>query len=64
MAKKNKNLLGDMFSLSKEEREKIERRARREAELEFGIKPYATKVHKSKKAYSRKGRSKFNDFDY
>ena len=52
MAKKNKNLFKDM-SLSKEQREKIERRARREADLEFGIKPYGTKIHKNKKKYKR-----------
>ena len=64
MAKKSKNLLGEMFEMTKEQREKIERRARREAELEFVIKPYATKVHKNKKAYSRKAKYKSNNFDY
>ncbi len=63
MAKKKKNLIEGIF-ISKEQKEKIERRARREAEIEFGIKPYGTKVHKSKKTYSRKGREKNNYFDY
>lgn len=53
MGKKNKNLFKNM-PLSSEQKEKMERRARRESDLEFGVKPYATKVHKNKKAYSRK----------
>ncbi len=50
---KRKNLLGDMF-ISEQVKRKIERNARREADIAFGITPYKTKVHKNKKAYSRK----------
>lgn len=54
---KRKNLFGDMF-ISEQVKRKIERNARREADIEFGITPYKTKVHKNKKAYSRKTKHK------
>lgn len=63
MSKSKKNLLSGMF-ISEEQKQKIERKARREADIELGIKPYETKVHKNKKAYSRKVKYKseiFND---
>jgi hypothetical protein len=63
MSKSKRNLLSGMF-ISEEQKQKIERRARREADIEMGIKPYGTKVHKNKKAYSRKVKYKneiFND---
>ena len=53
MGKGRKNLLENVF-MTEEQKLKIERQARRRADLECGIKPYATKVHKNKKAYSRK----------
>jgi hypothetical protein len=63
MSKSKKNLLSGMF-ISNEQKQKIERRARREVDIELGIEPYGTKVHKNKKAYSRKLKYKseiFND---
>lgn len=53
MGKGRKNLLENVF-MTEEQKLKVERQARRRADLECGIKPYATKVHKNKKAYSRK----------
>lgn len=53
MSKSKKNLLSGIF-ISEEQKQKIERKARRDAEIEMGVKPYSTKVHKNKKAYSRK----------
>ena len=53
MSKGKKNLLGDIF-ISDEQKQKIERRARRSADIELGVKPYQKKVHKNKQAYSRK----------
>jgi hypothetical protein len=55
---KRKNLLEDMF-ISEQLKRKIERNARRQADIDCGVKPYKTKVHKNKKAYSRKGKSKY-----
>lgn len=63
MSKSKKNLLSGMF-ISEEQKQKIERRARREADIELGVESYGTKVHKNKKAYSRKVKYKseiFND---
>ena len=53
MGSRRKNLLENVF-MTEEQKLKVERQARRRADLECGIKPYATKVHKNKKAYSRK----------
>lgn len=53
MGNRRKNLLKNVF-MTEEQKLKVERQARRRADLECGIKPYATKVHKNKKAYSRK----------
>ncbi len=33
---------------------KMERQVRRESDIENGVKPFSTKVHKSAKAYDRK----------
>jgi hypothetical protein len=53
MGSRRKNLLENVF-MTEEQKLKVERQARRRADLECGIKPYATKVHKNKKVYSRK----------
>jgi anti-sigma-K factor RskA len=53
MSKSKENLLGGLF-ISDEQKQKIERRARRDADIELGVKAYQEKVHKNKKAYSRK----------
>ena len=50
---KRKNLFEDIF-ISEEVKRKIERNARRKADIDCGVTPYKTKVHKNKKAYSRK----------
>ena len=51
---KRKNLFEDIF-ISEEVKRKIERSARRQADIDCGVTPYKSKVHKNKKAYSRKG---------
>ena len=51
---KRKNLLETIF-ISEEVKRKIERNARRQADIDCGVTPYKSKVHKNKKAYSRKG---------
>ena len=53
MANRKRNLLENVF-MTEEQKLKVERQARRRADIECGVKPYATKVHKNKKAYSRK----------
>jgi hypothetical protein len=53
MSKIKKNLLSGIF-ISEEQKQKIERKARRDADIELGVEPYETKVHKNKKVYSRK----------
>jgi hypothetical protein len=57
MARSKSNMF-NKFKLSEETKRKIDRKARREADIEFGITPYKTKVHKNKKAYSRKPKHK------
>ncbi len=53
MANRKKNLLENVF-MTEEQKLKVERQARRKADIESGVKPFFTKVHKNKKAYSRK----------
>jgi hypothetical protein len=53
MSKSKKNLLENIV-LSEGQKMKIERKARRNADIELGVSPYKAKVHKNKKAYSRK----------
>lgn len=62
MKKGRKNLLEKVF-ISEQEKMKMERKTRRQADIEFGITPYKTKVHKNKKAYSRKAKHKVSFFD-
>jgi hypothetical protein len=62
MKKGRKNLLEKVF-ISEQEKVKMERKARRQADIEFGVTPYKTKVHKNKKAYSRKAKHKVSFFD-
>ena len=53
MVNRKRNLLENVF-MTEEQKLKVERQARRRADIECGVKPYATKVHKNKKVYSRK----------
>ncbi len=53
MANRKRNLLENVF-MTEEQKLKVERQARRRADIDCGVKPYTTKVHKNKKAYSRK----------
>ena len=48
--------------ITKEQMLKIERAARREAEIEFGLRVNHHKVHKSKKAYNRQESKKLANF--
>ena len=53
MANRKRNLLENVF-MTEEQKLKVERQARRRADIESGVKPFFTKVHKNKKVYSRK----------
>jgi hypothetical protein len=61
MSRKSKNLLEGIV-VSKETRNKIERKARREAEMEVGVDVSRNKVHKSMKNYSRKTKHRNQEF--
>ena len=63
MGKMKKNLLADLM-ISSEDRSRVERSVRREIEIESGMFPIPTKVHKSQKAYSRKIKYKHLQFEY
>ena len=54
---KGKNLFGNIF-ISEEVKRKIDRQARRQDDIDCGVNPYKSKVHKNKKAYSRKPKHK------
>tara|TARA_B110000503_G_C7169675_1_gene423700 strand:- start:2670 stop:2858 length:189 start_codon:yes stop_codon:yes gene_type:complete len=54
---KRKNLFEDMF-IPEDTKKKIERNARRQANIDCGITPYKSKVHKNKKLYSRADKHK------
>jgi hypothetical protein len=58
---KRKNLFEDIF-ISEEVKRKMERNARRKADIDCGVTPYKLKVHKNKKAYSRKSKHKNIDW--
>lgn len=60
MARK-KNVV-EKLEISESEKLKMNRRARREAEIDLGIKPYKTKVHKNKTKYNRKVKHKNMEF--
>jgi hypothetical protein len=62
MSKSKRNLLSGIF-ISNEQKQKIERRARREVDIELEIELYGTKVNKNKKAYSRKLKYKSEIFN-
>ena len=58
---KNKNLLEGVV-VSKETLDKIERNARRTADIEEGVEVYRNKVHKNMKNYSRKVKHRNQDW--
>lgn len=60
MARKKNKI--EKIEISKEVKQKIERKARREAALDLGIGPYKTKVHKNKKKYQRKPKHRNRQF--
>jgi len=46
------------IEFTEETKKKMERKARREANLDLGISPHKTKKHKNKKKYNRKVKHK------
>lgn len=56
MGKTHKNPM----KISKEQIIKIERASRREADIEFGIGAFKSKVHKSQKDYNRRENKRFS----